>query len=107
MSVILIKTFKSRSNNPNNNFTLYQWRSKGGGVGKWGHAPRGAGIRGALAHFLHSFKNKFLSRNLDQSMLKNAYFLENNCTNRFSVESQFASSGCYSCLLLQLLRVCF
>jgi len=34
-----------------------QWRSKGGG--KWGHAPRGAGLGGASAHILQSFKNAF------------------------------------------------
>jgi len=33
-----------------------QWRSKGG---KWGHAPRGAGLGGAPTHFLQSFKNAF------------------------------------------------
>jgi len=42
--------------------------------------------------------NVFLSRSLDQSMLKNAYFLGKNCKNRLSVgssapEPSFASSG--------------
>jgi len=32
---------------------LKQWRSKGG------HAPRGAGLGGAPAHFLQSFTNAF------------------------------------------------
>jgi len=41
--------------------TLKQWRSKGG---KGGHAPWGAGLGGAAAHFLQSylktcFKQKF------------------------------------------------
>jgi len=27
--------------------------------GKWGHAPWGAGLGGASAHFLQSFKNAF------------------------------------------------
>jgi len=45
-----------------------------------------------------AFLNVFLSRNLDQSMLKNAYFLGKNCKNRLSVEGSapeppFASSG--------------
>jgi len=33
---------------------LDQWRSKGGG-GKWGHAPWGAGLGDATAHFMQSF----------------------------------------------------
>jgi len=33
-----------------------QWQSK---EGKWGHVPWGAGLRGALGHFLQSFKNVF------------------------------------------------
>jgi len=42
---------------------------------------------GAPAHFLHSFKNnnQKLSRNLDQSMLKNACFLEKIVKNRLCV----------------------
>jgi len=64
-----------------------QWRSK------WGHAFRGADLRGASAHFLQSFKNAFY---LDQSVLKNAYVLKKSCKNRFSVggsalEPPFAS----------------
>jgi len=58
--------------NCKNHQTLGQWRSKGGGS-KWGHVPWGSGLAGATAHFLQSL-NVFLSRNLDQSMLKNAYF---------------------------------
>jgi len=33
-----------------------QWHSKGR---KWGHAPWGANLGGAPAHFLQSFKNAF------------------------------------------------
>jgi len=63
--------------------------------GKWGHAPWGAGLGGATAHFLQSFKRVF-SRNLDQIMLKNAYFSGKHCKNRLSVgapEPPFASGG--------------
>jgi len=62
----------------------------------------------------------FLSRNLNQSMFKNAFF-RGDCKNRLSVggsapESPFASGGwgsaprpprCYSWLLLQLCQVYF
>jgi len=37
-----------------------------------------------VAIILHAF----LSRNLDQSMLKNAYFLEKNCKNCLSVPNR-------------------
>jgi len=37
-----------------------QWRSKGGG--QVGHAPRGAGLGGASAHFFQSFKNAFQAK---------------------------------------------
>jgi len=36
---------------------LGQWRSKGGVGWQVGHAPWGAGLGGASARFLHSFKN--------------------------------------------------
>jgi len=36
------------------NFSLPSGVAKGG---KWGHAPRGAGLRGASARFLQPFKN--------------------------------------------------
>jgi len=35
--------------------------AKGGGGGKGGHGPLGAGLGGALARFLQSFKNAFLA----------------------------------------------
>jgi len=54
-----------------------QWRSKGVG-GNWRHAPRGTGPLGCISTLLQSFKNAFLSKNLDENMLKNAYFLEKN-----------------------------
>jgi len=37
--------------------TANQWRSKGGGKSK--HAPWGAGLEGATAHFLQSFETCF------------------------------------------------
>jgi len=88
-------------------YTAVQWRSKEDG-GKWGHAPRGAGLKSASEHFLQ------LS---DQSRRKNAYFLEKICKNRLSVrgqapESPFAFGGprplrCHSRLVLQLCSVRF
>jgi len=60
---------------------LGQWRSKGG---KWGHAPWGAGFGGATAQFFAVIQNVFLNRNINQSMLKNAYFLGKKCKNRLS-----------------------
>jgi len=57
----------------------YVGGSLGSGVargGKWRHAPWDAGFGGAPAHFLQSFYKHVLSRNLDQSMLKNTYFLK-------------------------------
>jgi len=44
-----------------------------------GHAPRGAVIGGASTQLIQPFKNVDLSRNLDQNMPKNAYFLKKNC----------------------------
>jgi len=60
-----------------------QWRSK---AGNGGHAPRGAGLEGASAHFLQ----QILSRNLDQSMLKNEYFFGKNVK---SLQRRRISSG--------------
>jgi len=41
-------------------FDLYPRMTSGVARGsKWGHAPRGAGFRGASAHFLQSYKNAF------------------------------------------------
>jgi len=59
------------------NSKSYRNRLKHSGVagGKWKHAPRGTGLGGASAHFCSHLK-RILSRNLDQRMLKNAYFLE-------------------------------
>jgi len=37
--------------------------------------------------FLQSFENEFLSRNLDQNVLKNSYFWKNN-ENRRSVDPE-------------------
>jgi len=45
-----------------------QWRSKGG---KWGHTVLSAAL-GAHQHTLQSFKNIFLSKNLNFNTLKNA-----------------------------------
>jgi len=61
------------------------------------------------AYFFAVILNVFLSRNLDQSMLKNAYFLrKKNCKNHLSVGgSALRPQRCYSRLLLQLRRVCF
>jgi len=50
-----------------------------------GVRARGTGFVGATAHFLSSFTKRILSRNLDPSMLKNAYFLKKKSKNRFSV----------------------
>jgi len=36
-----------------------QWRSKGG---KWRHAPWGAGLGGALAHFCSNLKTHFMQK---------------------------------------------
>jgi len=54
-----------------------QWRSKGGQVGlrPW---KRNSTLFAVIL-------NEFLSRNLDQSMLKNAYFWGKNCKNCLSV----------------------
>jgi len=41
-----------------------------------GNAPLGTDLGGVSTHFIQRFKNAFLSRNLDQNMLKNAYFLK-------------------------------
>jgi len=49
-----------------------QWRSKGGSSGST--RPE-AQVMGAQQHTFAVILNVFLSRNLDQSMLKNAYFL--------------------------------
>jgi len=61
-------------------------------------APVRTGIGDALTHALQSFKNTFLSRNLDQSMLKIALFIEKSWKHCHSVggsDPQFplASSG--------------
>jgi len=66
-----------------------QWRSK---------EAVGAHALGAQQQLFAVILNVFLSRNLDQSMLKYAYFLGKNCKNRLSVEGSapeppFASEG--------------
>jgi len=64
------------------------------------HAPCGTDLGGArrtCTLFTVNYK-RVLSKNLDQIMLKNAYFLENNYKNRLSVgttapEPLFTSGG--------------
>jgi len=81
----------------------------------------GAQALGAQQHTLCSHLNVFLSRNLDQSMLKNAYFLVKHCkivsvsgASPPNPRLPSAARGsahipprCYSRLLLQLCRVRF
>jgi len=43
---------------------------------KWGFAHRGAGLGGTSTHFIQTFIKRVFSRNLDQNMPKNGYFLE-------------------------------
>jgi len=67
------------------------------GEGASGGTRPGAQALGVQQHTFYSHFKRVLSRNLDQSMLKNAYFLE-NCKNRLSVggsvpEPLFASGG--------------
>jgi len=39
---------------------IFSGVARGRGVGgKWGHAPCGAGLEGALSHLLQSFKSAF------------------------------------------------
>jgi len=66
----------------------------GGGGGKWEHAPWAQAL-GAQQHTFCSYV--FFNRNLDQRMLKNAYFWK-KCKNRLSVggsapEPPFTSGG--------------
>jgi len=74
---------------------------------------RGRGQVGARALRAHStlfavILNVYLSRNLDQSMLKNAYFLEKTLKIvSASRGSALEPPRCYSRLLLQLCRVRF
>jgi len=75
--------------------------------GNRGHAPRSAGLGDASTNFLQSFKNLFLSRNLNQNIFKNCSSIEGR-----ALETPLASGGyrvsapkpphCYSSLLLQL-----
>jgi len=97
-----------------------QWRSKEGASG--GTRP-GARLLVAYQHTFCSHLKRVLSRNLNQSMLENAYLLEEkkNCKNRLGVggsspEPPFAFSGwrlfsqtpaLLLRLLLQLCRVYF
>jgi len=108
------KYSKNMISNKNFNKTMpilrYQWCRKG-------RASRGTRPVGRNSTLFAVILNVFLSRNLDQSKLKNAYFLR-NCKNRLSIgdstpEPPFASGGwaptpprCYFRLLLQLCQVC-
>jgi len=64
--------------------SVLQWRSKGGG-GQVG--ARALGRNNTFCNIL----NMFLSRNLDQSMLKMRIFWEKSCKNRLAPEPPFAS----------------
>jgi len=66
--------------------------------GASGSTRPGAQALGTQQHTFAVILNVFLSRNLDQSMLKNASFWEKNCKSRLRVEGSapeppFASGG--------------
>jgi len=79
-----------------------QWRSKcgaSGGIQCWAQALW------AHKHTLQSFKNTFLSRNLDQNMLKNALFFGKKWKNWRSVGGFASQTPVGSLKLLFLLNL--
>jgi len=92
-------TFRSLSQDAT---CYYQSNNSNSGVtrGASGGTRPGAQALGAHQHTFCSHLKMHLSRNLDQSMLKNAYFLEKDVKNRRSVggsapELPLASGGCW------------
>jgi len=57
----------------------YRLSGVSGEGGKRVQVPRGAVLEGLSTHLIQLFKNAVLSRNLDQTMPKNAKFLEKSC----------------------------
>jgi len=55
------------------NFKVITLSGAAGG-GKWGQAPRGAGLGGASNTLFRHLKNEFFSRNLGQNMSKMRIF---------------------------------